>query len=421
MTDSPKKVLIFTMQPPGSSGAQAYKMSKILSFMEKYGWELHFVGPDPAVASIYQEPAYRNDEFCHYTKNVAFSQYFSVKRNRIKGQSLVKIFYGACQAASMTLEKAFHFDSYKYLEKGMIGKATKAFTKYDYDLIGGICPDFKILITAYEFARLHHKPFIATYNDPHGDRKGGRFYPAEPEKQKEILGFALKAIFASPLTRDRYVEQGLVAANKAFVTYDCFPDIPDETSADTRDAQKINMVHLGNLPAYRPIDLILQAFDIFRSKQDNPRLELDFYGHVYPEAIRKIKASAGLAQTIHVHKEVTYSESHKIADRSDVLVVVIGQRHIDNVPSKFFEYLCHPKPVLVIGPKGNPVEGIVDRLGIGVYSDITQPDVILSGLISIVENYDVFKIAYTKNKDLIQEYSAERTAQRMAGILDKIN
>ena len=40
--------------------------------------------------------------------------------------------------------------------------------------------------------------------------------------------------------------------------------------------------------------------------------------------------------------------------------------------------------------------------------------------ILITKNYDTFRQAYTKNKDLIQEYSAERTAQRMAGILDKI-
>lgn len=33
-----KKALIFTMQPPGSSGVQAYKMNKILPFMEKHSW-----------------------------------------------------------------------------------------------------------------------------------------------------------------------------------------------------------------------------------------------------------------------------------------------------------------------------------------------------------------------------------------------
>jgi len=415
-----KKALIFTMQPPGSSGAQAYRFKKILPFMEKHGWELHFVGPDPSVASLYTEPVIRGGEICHYTKNVAFSQYFSVKRNRIRGQSPVKIFYGFCQAVSILTERAFRFNSYKYLERGMIKEATKAIGQHDYRLIAGLSPDFKILKTACDFACLQRKPFVAIYDDPYGAREDGRFYPAEPEKQKEILDFASGVIFMSPLTRDRYVEQGLVAAQKTHVMHDSFPDIPDREEAGKRERQKINMVHLGNLPAYRPIDSILQAFETFQSQPDRPRLHLDFYGYVYPEAMRLIGNSGSLSQAIHIHKEVTHSQSHEIAGRTDVLLVVIGPRHTDNCPSKFFEYLCHPKPVFVVGPKGNPIEGIVETLGIGKYSDINDAQAIFNGIISIVKNYDNYRMAYEKNKNLIQEYSAENTAYKWAQVLDKI-
>lgn len=406
------------MQPPGSSGVSANRYNKILPFIEKHGWELHFVGPDPGVASLYSEPVLRGNEVCHYTGNIGFSRCFSVKRNRIKGYSPVKILYGACQAVSLVLEKVLGFDAYKCLEKGMLKEATKAISRHDYQLIAGLSPDFKILKTARDFAILRHKPFIAIYDDPYGAREAGLFYPAEPEKQKEILDFASGAVFMSPLTRDRYVEQDLVAAKKTFVMHDSFPDIPDREEAGDRDPQKIRMVHLGNLPSYRPIDSILQAFELFQAKPDRPKLQLDFYGYVYPEAVRRIKSSASLSQAIHIHKEVTHSQSHEIAGGSDALLVVIGPRHIDNVPSKFFEYLCHHKPVLVIGPKDNPVEEMVARLGVGVYSDISKPDDIVAGLASIAENYDAFRVAYTKNKDLIHEYSAERTAERWAEALD---
>ena len=415
-----KKALIFMMQPPGCAGIQAYRMFKILPFMEKYGWELHFVGPDPSVTSLYLEPVLRGNKICHYTRDIAFSQYFSVKRNRIKGQSPVKIFYGGCQAVSLILERVFRFDAYKYLEKGMIEQATKALGQHDYQLIAGLCPDFKILKTAYAFALFHRKPLIAIYDDPHGARWEGQFYPAEPEKQREILDFASGAIFASPLTHDRYVEQKLVTAKKTFVMHDSFPDIPDREEAGDRDLQKLNMVHLGNLPAYRPIDSLLEALEEFRAKPENPKLRIDFYGYVYPEAIRKIKNSASFSQAIHIHKEVTHSQSHEIAGRTDVLLVVIGPRHIDNCPSKFFEYLCHSKPVFVVGPKGNPIEGIVETLGIGKYSDINDAQAIFNGIISIVKNYDNYRMAYEKNKNLIQEYSAENTAYKWAQVLDKI-
>jgi len=407
------------MQPPGSSGVQAYRMSKILPFMEKHGWKLHFVGPDPAVASLYQEPAYRVSDLCHYTRNIAFSQYFSIKRNRIKGCSPVRLFYGVCQAVSLVLEKVFRFDAYKYLEEGMIEQATQVLGQHDCQLIAGVCPDFKILKTAYAFALLHQKPLIAIYDDPYGAREYARFYPAEFEKQKELLNYASGVVFASPLTRDRHVEQGLVAAQKTHVIYDSFPDMPDREEPGERDLKKINMVHLGNLPAYRPIDSILQAFETFQSKPNNPRLEFDFYGYVYPEAVRQIKNSAGLSQATHVHKEVTHSQSHQIAGSSDVLIVVIGPRHTDNCPSKFFEYLCHPKPILVIGPKGNPIEGMVATLGIGVYCEVENSEEIAAGIAKIVSGYHNYQEAFKKNRTLLYGYSAQTTAGKWAAILNQ--
>ena len=421
MASTPKKALIFMIQPPGSSGAQAHRMNKILPFMEKGGWELHFVGPDPAVASLYQESVLRGNEVCHYTRRIIASLHFSVKRNRINGHSLIKSFYGACQAASLILEKLFRFDAYKYLENGMIEQAAKAFSQHDYQLMAGLSPDFKILKTAYDFASLRHKPFIAIYDDPYGAREDGQFYPAEPEKQKEILGFASGSIFQSHLTRDRYVEQGLIVAQKTFVMHDSFPDMLAREEAGPRDLKNISMVHLGNLPAYRPIDSLLETFEIFRAKPENPRLCFDFYGHVYPEAARRIKKSAGLAQVIRIHKEVPYSESHRIAAGTDVLLVVIGPRHTDNCPSKFFEYLCHPKPVLAIGPQGNPLQEIVVRLGIGVYSDINDTQDVLKGLCRIVDKYDSFVNAYARNKEMIQEFSAERTAQHWVEVLEAVS
>ena len=386
--------------------------------MEKHGWQIHFVGPHPDVSSVYDEPVNCKIEYCHYTKKVAPSRYFSIMRNRAKGWGIGRMVFGLCQLISLIFEKALRFDPYKHLENGMIAEAAKAVNRHDFQLVAGYHPDFKVLETAYEFSRRHNKRLLAIYDDPYGAREAGQFFPSEPERQSRILDYASGVIFMSPLTRDRYVEKKLVAAKKAFAMHDSFPDLPQEESAGLRDTGNMSMVHLGNLPSYRPIDSLLAALERSLSGSGTPHLRLDFYGHVYPQALRRIKSSTELSQAIHAHKEVTHCQSHEIAGDSDVLVVVIGPRHIDNVPSKFFEYLCHHKPVLVIGPKGNPVEGMVETLGVGVYSDVSQPDDIVSGLVSISKNYDGFRSAYTKNKGLIDEYSAERTARRWAEALD---
>jgi hypothetical protein len=100
--------------------------------------------------------------------------------------------------------------------------------------------------------------------------------------------------------------------------------------------------------------------------------------------------------------------------------VVIGPRHLDNQPSKFFEFLGHRKPLLILGPPGNPIEEIINRLGIGVYCDILNPDSIINGFKKISNQYGQFVSAYSINNDKIEVYSAEQVARHWADCLNKM-
>ena len=91
--------------------------------------------------------------------------------------------------------------------------------------------------------------------------------------------------------------------------------------------------------------------------------------------------------------------------------MVIGPRHLDNQPSKFFEYLGHSKPMLVLGPIGNPIQAIVEKLGIGLYVDILDRDEIRVSIMRLVDNYADFVESYRSNHSEIQQYSAEQAAQ----------
>jgi glycosyltransferase involved in cell wall biosynthesis len=99
---------------------------------------------------------------------------------------------------------------------------------------------------------------------------------------------------------------------------------------------------------------------------------------------------------------------------------MIGRRHRDNQPSKFFAYLGHQKPVLVVGPLGNPIQKIVEDLGIGIYADVDHPDSIESALRHLIDNYDQYVKAFTINQAGVEAYSAKNVARRWIQILDQV-
>jgi hypothetical protein len=99
---------------------------------------------------------------------------------------------------------------------------------------------------------------------------------------------------------------------------------------------------------------------------------------------------------------------------------VIGERHIDNQPSKFFDYLGHQKPILVVGPQGNPIQSIIDNLGIGVYCDVRQPQSIQQGILRLSTQYGQFVRSYQDHDLEIKRYSARSVANQWLKLLDDV-
>jgi glycosyltransferase involved in cell wall biosynthesis len=123
---------------------------------------------------------------------------------------------------------------------------------------------------------------------------------------------------------------------------------------------------------------------------------------------------------IHCHAAVSHAESHTVAASADLILVIIGPRHADNQPSKFFEYLCHSKPILALGPNGNPIQAILAKLPIGIYCDISDADSIENGIHKLANNYEDYVKNFEIYHDQIAIYSASRVAEHWGYCLDSM-
>ena len=404
--------------------------TKILPFLEDHGWEFHFAGPSPQLASVLTEHVDCPPERFHYINSISWSLRLSVLKNRRSSRSLSYWFFAILQSIALAAEKLLRHDGRAYMLQSVERIVINADKRWNFDLIAGKSPDFSMLDTVARVAEQLHKPLLAMIVDPHGKRNGLEFYPYDRDRQEQVLSQAIGAMFMSPLTRERYVQSQLVAASKAYAFTDCYPTsegyylsgrscLPFRSSSSSLpDDNKpiLRAVHIGMLPEWRPIETL---FDAIRSAP-SPIL-IDFFGYVYPAARQAIKNDSQLAEVMRCWRQsLTLSECHFLAEDCDILLVVIGPRHLDNQPSKFFEFLGHRKPLLVLGPLGNPIEGIINNLGIGVYSDILSRDSIIDGIDTISKHYSKFVDAYGTNNDKIRIYSAERVAQHWADCLNKM-
>jgi glycosyltransferase involved in cell wall biosynthesis len=424
-----KRALLVMIQPPGCSGVQALIYNKLLPFLEDSEWELHFAGPAPELVSVLTEQLPYPAERLHYTNAVSASTRFSIRKNRCAKRSFPYVFYGLLQLLSRWLETVTRHDGKAFLLRGLATTIRQAEQQWGFDLIAGKSPDFQVLTLVSEITQALNKPFFALIDDPHGARDESGFYPSQPELQRRIFEQSCGALFMSPLTLERYVSAGLVAPEKVVHLTDSYPEmaelyVPNRSELSSRyrpvSGQPIlRMLYLGMLPEWRPIEPFLDALCQVQQQQDTTfSLQLDIYGYVYPAARQRIQEDPQLAKSVVIHPMVSYAQSHGLAEDADLQLVVIGPRHLDNVPSKFFEYLGHHKPVLVLGPLQNPLKTVVEALGIGVYVNGSDAQTIKDALIRLPLQIASLKQAYETQHNGIEAYSAHRVAGQLCRAFD---
>jgi hypothetical protein len=415
------------IQPPGGAGVQGLRYSKLIPHTLDSDWEFHFAGPSPQLTSITVEPLACPTTQCHYTDNVSHSARFAILKHRHRKHSPPYYLYGALQLVTRQIERLITHNSFEFLCRGIIDASRRADDVFDFDLIAALSPDFRLMEAGARLAKERGKPLLAVYHDPHGQRDKEGFYPDDRQRQIEVLEQATGVLFMSPLTRNRYVEQGLVRRDKTFCLSDSYPldsyfyqSGPARAKSKSPGETTYQIAHLGNLPEWRPIDPLIDALTWLDGQSDWHPVHIALYGYLYPAATELIKSNPRLASHFSIRPAVSHGDSHLVAEQADILLVMIGSRHLDNQPSKFFVYLGHPRPLLVIGPPENPIEALIDELQIGVFCDVNNQVSIQNGLKEITANYRYYAEAYARNSALISRYRADAVAANLLSVLDTV-
>lgn len=422
------RALILSLQPPGGGGVQARRYAKLLPHLPGAGWEFHVVGPDPRLDAVTPEPIDGQDCFCHYSRQVSRSHRCAIRKNRRRAGTPLHLWFGLRQLIHQRLERLGGHDPQTHALEGLRTTALETAAAIRFDLVAGICPDFRVLEVARAVADELGKPFVAIYDDPYGHREKGLFHPAQPERQRAVLAAAAGAVFASPLTLTRYRDQGLLGSTPARFLPDCFEvgETPPSAARTGPPAPGVpigaagaplTLFHPGNLGPWRPIEPLLEAVRRWHG-EGRGDLRILLYGYLYEAARTAIRCDPTLRTSIRVQAAVSNKHSHQLAEAADAVLVLIGPRHTDNLPSKFFEYLPHATPVLVAGPAGNPLQSIVEDLDKGIYCDIESSGAIFDALVALQRHGGSYRDHQRHNPDAIGAYAANRVARNWGAAFD---
>jgi len=108
--------------------------TKILPFLEDLGWEFHFAGPSPRLASVLTENVDCPPERLHYINNISWSLRLSILKNRRNSRSLAYWIFAILQSIALAAEKLFRHDGRAYMLRGVERIVIDADKRWNFDL-----------------------------------------------------------------------------------------------------------------------------------------------------------------------------------------------------------------------------------------------------------------------------------------------
>ena len=214
-------------------------------------------------------------------------------------------------------------------------------------------------------------PWVLHFSDPWSDSP---YFGVSPLRravakklERAVIGAADAIVFITEETRELVMSKYPKAwREKAHVIAHGYLAEDVIRPRPTAAAGPLVLTHAGSfyLGMREPYTLIAAVARLHRESPLDDRLRLVFVGPTLPRYV-KAAADAGLAGIVTWTGPVSWAESQRLVEGSDVLVVIDAQSEGPSVflPSKLVDYLSARKPILGLTPAVGSTASLLRRLG----------------------------------------------------------
>lgn len=241
--------------------------------------------------------------------------------------------------------------------------------------------------------------------------------------ERKVMETADTLVFTCPETHNFYMKKyPFVAGKSTFLEHSYDPNLYGNIKGKV--SNKIIMRHIGALYGDRRPWMLLtalkQAIDTVSPKSLD--ILFEFIGHVDNELMNtslKIMGGHKLSMAVKFKSPVSYLESLKLMEESDVLVVIDLSRD-DNISllCKTIDYLGSRRPILAIAPPNGATARVIKKVG-GWLVAPNNADGMVKAVSDILDNYKNGTLQqFSPSTEMAQEYSISRHIDKFINILN---
>jgi glycosyltransferase involved in cell wall biosynthesis len=294
--------------------------------------------------------------------------------------------------------------------------------KQDVDAIISINNPFHLHVLGYLTSRIVRKPWLAELRDPiatHPDRN--------PNSPVTYLAKAVERLVVSEADHVVWFD-GIQLADDYFSRYgingDRITKLPPMgyhkakfDAAATANNEAFTITYAGSFyEGWIEPYTFIQGLERYVKLSGKQNLCVKFYGD-WSDSYQQAIEQAGIEDIVEVHDFVPHEEIVPILKGSDVLLYVGGDDPENrlNLPSKLWDYVGARRPILAIVDPSFRVADFLVKHDLGLIADVDEPEAVADAIKSLRVNYE-----FAPQKSVFDEYTRERSAERIADVLNDI-
>lgn len=160
---------------------------------------------------------------------------------------------------------------------------------------------------------------------------------------------------------------------------------------------------------------------ISQKKIDENFIEVNFFGNLKIQSLKKIAADLGLDRIINVHTYIPHRECLEHLAKSECVLLIIGDGPDSDVTftGKLFEYMNIGRPILAIVPPDGGAANLIRESNTGVIADYGNVKDIENKIFLLYDQWLHGSIEYQPDREIISRYERKNLTRQLANILDQ--
>jgi glycosyltransferase involved in cell wall biosynthesis len=188
-------------------------------------------------------------------------------------------------------------------------------------------------------------------------------------------------------------------------------------TADAADYDEFTITYAGSFyEGWIEPYAFLEGLGRYIDRTGDRTLRVQFYGDWTAE-YEQAASEIGVEEFVRTHEFVPHDEIVPVLKGSDTLLYIGGTDSGNrlNLPSKLWDYVGAQRPILAVVEPTFRVAEFLREHDLGLVADANDPESIANALESLRDDY-----TFAPDPPVFERYTRERSAERIAEILDEI-